>query len=152
MDFTDHATDAARMGIVCAAFAILFASIAGMAFTVRRWFYAADLREGQTVYMKALADAYIMEQQGDVSGNDIVEFILKNDSRYDYYIVADGITYKITKAVAEELLLSSPKVCLWSGDYLLREVFTGDRIYDFYRVVPERTNDDTDAYWFYQIE
>lgn len=150
MNLSDESLETMKIGVTCAVFAILFAALVPLFFVARGWYMEAENKLSETGHMKTLSDSYIMEQKGEVTGNDIVEFILKNDSLYDYYITVNGSTYPITKKKAESLLLSGNDTCIWSEDYLLDTVFLNHSIYDTYSVVPVRNNDETISYKFYQ--
>ena len=76
---------------------------------------------------------YLFEYGENISGNDIVEFILKYDNKYDYYIMVNGRTYPITNDVYLSYLQNPETVetanTLWSQDYLVNKVMK-DKIYD----------------------
>lgn len=152
MGWSSSAVETIKMGITSAVFAVLFAVIVPMAFTAEKWYMEAENRKSQTGHMKTMADSWMMEQKGSVAGNDIVEFILKNDSRYDYYVIVGDATYPITVKKAESLFSEGKDVCIWSEDYLMEHVFLNHTIYDSYRVVSVRANDETIAYKFYREE
>lgn len=150
MELSESVSDTLKMGVSCAVFAILFAFLIPIAVTTGHWYMAAENRKSQTDYLNSLSETYMMEQKREVTGNDIVEFILKNDSRYDYYITVHGSTYPVTVKKAEGFLQAGNDTCIWSEDYLLDTVFTNNSIYDSYRVEPARMNDETVGYQFYQ--
>lgn len=150
MELSENALDSMKMGVTCAVFAILFAAMIPLALSARHWYMVAENRQSQTGYLHDISESYIMEQKKEVSGNDIVEFILKNDSKYDYYITVNGNTYPITKKKAENLLKAGKETCIWSEDYLMDTVFLNHSVYDNYKVVPVQMNDETVGYNFYQ--
>lgn len=150
MELSDSALDTIKMGVVCALFAALFAALVPAAYMARHWYIEVENRQSQTEYMKDMSDAYMFEQKKEVSGNDIVEFILKNDAKYDYYITVNGSTYPVTKKKSENLLIAGKNSNIWSEDYLLNTVFLHNSIYDSYDVEPVRNNDETLSYKFYQ--
>lgn len=150
MGFEEISVETMKMGVTCAVFAILFACLIPVATISRHWFVEAENRNSQTGYLETLSDAYMLEQKKEVSGNDIVEFILKNDARYDYYITVNGNTYPVTVKKSESLMLSGKNSNIWSENYLMDNIFIRNTIYDSYSVVPVRSNDETIAYKFYQ--
>lgn len=150
MGLEDSSVETMKMGVVCAVFAILFTSLIPLAVISNHWFIEAEGRKSQTGYLEAMSDAYMLEQKKEVSGNDIVDFILKNDAKYDYYITVNGVTYPITVKKSESLLLAGKEGNIWSESYLMDTVFLNNSIYDSYNVVPVRVNDEATAYKFYQ--
>lgn len=151
MGYADSALDTIKMGIVCAVFGVFFLAMVPLARTAEAWYVRASDRQSQTGHMKVLADSYMMEQKAEVTGNDIVEFILKNDSMFDYYITVNGSTYPVTRTKAQNLLAAGEDACVWSEEYLLENVFLNHTVYDSYQVVPVRMNDETVSYKFYAI-
>lgn len=151
MELSESAVDVIKMGVTCAVFALLFIAMVPLALTTRHWYMAVENRQSQTGYLNSLSDTYTMEQKGEVTGNDIVEFILKNDSRYDYYITVNGSTYPVTRKKAESFLKAGKETSIWSEDYLMDTVFLNNSIFDSYKVVTVWMNDETVSYKFYQI-
>lgn len=150
MGLVDDSIDSVKAGVVCIVFAVFFFLMIPAARTAHTWYVQAENRQSQTGHMKALADAYLLEQKSEVTGNDIVEFILKHDALYDYYITVNGITYPVTKTKAQNLLMAGADENIWSEEYLLNNIFLNQTIYDSYRVFPVRMNDETVTYYFYQ--
>jgi hypothetical protein len=85
---------------------------------------------------------YLFEYGEKVVGNDIVEFILKYDNKYDYYITVGGRTYPITNDLYLIYLqnpgtVESPTI-LWTQDYLVNKVMK-DKIYDNFLVTIDKS-------------
>lgn len=122
------------MGIFCVILFFLF-SIARHLYQREEWI----TNQGELLRMEA--DDYLFEHGENVSGNDIVEFILKYDNKYDYYITIDAKTYSITN---EQYLihLQNPGMVefptiLWTQDYLVNRVMR-DSIYNNFLVTIEK--------------
>lgn len=93
--------------------------------------------------LRSEAADYLFEHGENVSGNDIVEFILKYDNKYDYYITISERTYPITH---EQYLiyLQNPGMVdfptiLWTQDYLVNRVMR-DNIYNNFIVTIEKNH------------
>ncbi len=89
------------------------------------------------------ATDYLFEYGENVTGNDIVEFILKHDNRYDYYITIGERTYPITNDVylsylQNPELVETPTI-LWTQDYLVNKVMK-DKIYNKFLVTIDKSN------------
>lgn len=144
-----ESTEMIRVGIEAALVTVVLICIIGMTIAGKSWY----ARERESEYIKLRiaksADAYFLESGIALSGSDIVEFILKNDALYDYYIqLGPSQNYSITKAVAENLNQNGENgSLLWSQAYLTDIVFK-DNIYQTFTSTPERVNGDTIAYRF----
>lgn len=143
-DVIRMAINMASMGIFCVI--LFFLSITA------RHLYAREAwitNEGER--MRNEAADYLFEYGENVSGNDIVEFILKYDNKYDYYITIDNKTYPITNDLYL-YYLQNPGIVdfptiLWTQDYLVNKVMK-DNIYDNFLV----TIDDSQMRKIYRFE
>ncbi len=122
------------MGIFCV---ILFF----LSTTARHLYQREAWITNQGELLRNEAADYLFEHGENVSGNDIVEFILKYDNKYDYYITINTRTYPITN---EQYLiyLQNPGMVefptiLWTQDYLVNRVMR-DNIYNNFIVTIEK--------------
>lgn len=119
----------AAMGVFC--LVLFFLSItAGHLYKREAWI----VNQGELLRNEA-AD-YLFEHGENVSGNDIVAFILKYDNKYDYYITIREKTYPITHDMyltylQNPALVEFPTI-LWTQDYLVNKVMKNNIYDDFY--------------------
>lgn len=129
------AVNMASMGIFCVI--LFFVSI-----TARNLYNREAWITNQGELLKSEAGDYLFEHGENVSGNDVVEFILKYDNKYDYYITLNSKTYPITN---EQYLyyLKNPgtvefPTILWTQDYLVNKVMK-DNIYNNFLVTIDKS-------------
>lgn len=115
---------------------IYLASIARKMYAREAWV----LQLGENIRMEA--EDYLFQHGQVVRGNDIVEFILKHDNRYDYTIKVGSRTYLITN---DQYIyyLQNPGIVedatiIWSQDYLVNRVLK-DEIYRDFSVTIDNT-------------
>lgn len=86
----DEATDVVRVGIELVVASIFLFLLVGTAITGRNWYRKEEYHKYETQYMAETSPNWTFESVAKkgttVSGNDIVDFIVKNDTRYDYVI------------------------------------------------------------------
>jgi hypothetical protein len=88
----------------------------------------ASVREESELYYYKYAEY--------VSGSDIVELIIKNNSKYDYYIKLSNIStnIEITKSRAKKLMEKGENSeIIWTQSYLTNDVLV-EHIYSSYDV------------------
>jgi hypothetical protein len=129
------AVNMASMGIFCVI--LFFVSI-----TARNLYNREAWITNQGELLRSEAGDYLFEHGETVSGNDVVEFILKYDNKYDYHITINNKTYPITN---EQYLyyLQNPgtvefPTILWTQDYLVNKVMK-DNIYNNFFVTIDKS-------------
>lgn len=129
------AVNMAAMGIFC--IILFFLSI-----TARHLYNREAWITNQGELLRNEAADYLFEHGECVSGNDIVEFILKYDNQYDYYITIDAKTFPITNDLYLSYLqnpgLAEFPTILWTQDYLVNKVMKDD-IYDNFFVTIDKS-------------
>lgn len=129
------AVNMAAMGIFC--IILFFLSI-----TARQLYNREAWITNQGELLRNEAADYLFEHGESISGNDIVEFILKYDNQYDYYITIDAKTFPITNDLYLSYLQNPGLVefptILWTQDYLVNKVMK-DNIYDNFFVTIDKT-------------
>jgi hypothetical protein len=129
------AVNMAAMGIFC--IILFFLSI-----TARHLYNREAWITNQGELLRNEAADYLFEHGESVSGNDIVEFILKYDNQYDYYITIDAKTFPITNDLYLSYLqnpgLAEFPTILWTQDYLVNKVMKDD-IYDNFFVIIDKS-------------
>lgn len=117
------------MGIFC--LIVFFLSI-----TARHLYRRESWITNQGELLRNEATDYLFEHGESVSGNDIVEFILKYDNKYDYYITINTKTYPITHDLYLTYLQNPGTVefptILWTQDYLVNKVMKDNIYSDFF--------------------
>lgn len=116
--------------------------------TISRNLYS--LQEEQEVIQEDLQEQsrnYFFNYAEHIYGSDIVEFIIKYDESYDYYItLRDGQDFTITKAYAQELKDAGyDSDILWSQEYLTNSVL-GNTVFSEFTVNAVKDNYSTDYY------
>lgn len=107
----NEAVDVSKLGVELIVISVLIATIATFTLLARNMFAKEEYRKYQTQYMKETAENWTFESRakkaetayatkGDklsavtdemkVTGNDIVNFIIKNDTKYNYYIYPEA--------------------------------------------------------------
>jgi hypothetical protein len=135
-------TDAIRQGIVALVHGVLFFILLALIIWGQREYSKVSAYQSAEDDLAQMADSYRMETIGMVSGVDIIEFILKNDALYDYYIYTEGLdkeapSEKELEAAAgkssckgfvaitkSRYQASGYNAGLWSMEYLTDSVFT----------------------------
>lgn len=138
-------SDLLKIGLACSIAFILLFTIVRISHLAVSWYGELMYDKGQTEYLKERADTYIFEKKDAVvTGNDIMELILKNDSKYDYHIFMDDRWYCVNNT------LRSASLNLWCEDYLLSRVFknSGDLERTFYVSEVIQVNEATIGYRF----
>lgn len=138
-------SDLMKIDIACSiAFALLFC-VARMAYLTVGWYGDVLYNKGQMDYLQERADTYIFEKKDAVvTGNDIMELILKNDSKFDYHIFIDEKWYCVNNTIR------SAASNIWCEDYLMSHVFKnrGDLERSFYVSEVIQVNEETIGYRF----
>ncbi len=98
--------------------------------------------------MRVQAEDYRFYFSETIIGSDIVELIIKNDSRYDYYIKVRGRTYPVTRTLAKSIFKTGKDgTLIWTQDYLSNTILK-DEIYKEYTVTIEAEDNGGKAYYF----
>jgi hypothetical protein len=158
-------TDAFRTGFIAIMHGLLFFILLVLIVLGRREYAAVSDFQNAEADLSNRADTYRMETVGVVSGEDIVEFILKNDIMYDYYIcTSTGKEPLSTEEVAELsengnasargfIAITKGRyqrnhdLSMWSADYLIDSVLR-TTVGNSFRVVPYADDDGVYAYSF----
>ena len=118
--------DTIRIGIE----GIIMSVLASLIVVIVLFSYDLFTRADDTKYIRQSveekADTYIFESGQNVSGTDIMDFILKYDAKFDYYINIGAHTYAITQERDTAYAVSSGLKeggYLYSTDYLMNTVF-----------------------------
>lgn len=86
----DEATDTVRLGVEIIAAAVFVAMVVSIALVSRRWYGKEEYHKYQTRYMTETAPGWTFESAAangtTLSGNDIMNFVVKNDTKYEYVI------------------------------------------------------------------
>lgn len=139
-------TDTTEMGIEAVIGAVfLFACVTFFVFG-RQWYSAEIQHENNKSDMAKTASEYAMLSRESVTGAEIIEYILRYGSIYDYTIYTGGVPYRLTKAAAR----AQNKYNLWSEKYLSEVVFA-DRLTQQYTVEPVYSNEEVYAFIFTKI-
>lgn len=138
-------SDLMKIGIACSIAFILLFSVARIAALTTEWYGNVLYNKSQTDYLRERADTYIFEKKDAiVTGDDIMELILKNDSKYDYHIFMNGRWHCVNSTVR------SASLNLWCEDYLTSHVFKNRGDLERRFVVSEviQVNEETVGYRF----
>lgn len=134
--------DVIRLAINMAAMGIFCVILFFLSITARHLYNRESLITNQGEVMRNEAADYLFEYGENVSGNDIVEFILKYDNKYDYYITINEETYPITNELYLTYLQNPGTVefptILWTQDYLVNDVMK-DNIYGNFFVTIDKS-------------
>ena len=130
---------AANMAAMAAFCIILFF----LSITAKQLYRREAWITNQGVLLRNEAADYLFEHGEKVTGNDIVEFILKYDNKYDYYISVDEKTFPITNDrylyyLQNPGIVEFPTI-LWSQDYLVNDVMKDD-IYNNFLVTIDKSD------------
>ncbi|MFT4144400.1 MAG: hypothetical protein QM644_08065 [Mobilitalea sp.] len=136
-----------EMGIETAVGALLlFISVTLILFG-KRWYFDEAAFEYSKQDVAMVAAEYSMTNRESVTGADIVEYILKYGSTYDYKIVVYQ-TWSITKEYAKYLYSNNKNGgYIWTENFLTESVFN-NRLTDEFTVAPTYSNGEIIAYTF----
>ena len=87
----DESISVMRMGIEALVGTVLLFLIFIATYLGKGWFLKEQENEVIKAQFKINAEIYHLISGEDISGDDIIEFILKHDMRYDYYIIINSI-------------------------------------------------------------
>lgn len=138
-------SDLMKIGVACGIAFVLLCSVAHIAGLTAGWYGNILYNKSQTDYLKERADTYIFEKKNAVvTGDDIMELILKNDSKYDYHIFMNGNWHCVNSTIR------SASLNLWCEDYLMSHVFKnrGDLERSFLVSEVIQVNEETIGYRF----
>ncbi len=139
------------MGIELSMFAALCLLLVFIAITTRDMFSFKEEQEDTKELIKAQGDKYFLEYGDHIYGSDIVEFIIKYDATYDYYItLVNGTTFNLTKEFARHLWSTGENGNeIWTQEYLTNEVL-GNDIYEEFDVTYITQSDNSIDYYIYE--
>ena len=103
---SEEALDVSKIGMELLVTSVFIAIVVGLMFYGQRWYAKEEYYKYQTSYMNETADNWTFESRAlkaedvyntannlsdikagmKVTGDDIVNFILRNDAKYNYYI------------------------------------------------------------------
>ena len=139
---SEELQDVIRLAINMAAMGVFCVILFFLSITARHLYNREALITNQGELLRNEAADYLFEHGERVSGNDIVEFILKYDNKYDYYITISEKTYPITNELYLTYLKNPGTVefptILWTQDYLVNQVLK-DNIYDNFLVTIDKS-------------
>lgn len=125
---------------------LLFSAVTLMFFG-QKWFAEEETQGYVKEDVAMVAAEYSMINRESVTGADIVEYILKYGSAYDY-TVATYRTWKITKDYAKSLYANNQNGGqIWTENYLTGSVFN-NRLADEFTVEPTYSNGEVIAFSF----
>lgn len=134
--------DVIRLAIKMAAMGVFCVILLFLSITTRRLYNREAWITNQGELLRNEATDYLFEHGESVSGNDIVEFILKHDNKYDYYITIDEQSFPITNELYLWYLQNPGAVefptILWTQDYLVNKVMK-DNIYNHFFVTIDKS-------------
>lgn len=165
---SEEALDVSKIGIELLVTSIFIAIVVGLMVYGQRWYAKEEYYKYQTAYMNETADNWTFESRAlksedayntaknlsdiktgmKVTGDDIVNFILRNDAKYNYYIK--------TKVRDPYVIKRGDDVTHYTEDYLLNKVGFGidnqngnsDGLSQKYYVRVIKDNDEVDGYIF----
>lgn len=139
---SEELQDVIRMAVNMAAMGIFCVILFFLSITARHLYNREAMITNQGELLRNEAADYLFEHGERVSGNDIVEFILKYDNKYDYYITINEKIYPITNELYLSYLKNPGTVefptILWTQDYLVNHVMK-DNIYDNFLITIDKS-------------
>lgn len=144
----ENAKDVYRIGISIILISVLISISAGVIFYTNKWIAEINNQKALRIKLQEEADVYKFESMKEVSGDDIVEFINRYDTKYDYYIYTRANGPDAIE-ISKERSNSNPTIAdyIWSEDYLVNTVFRNN-LSDTYIVETTKENDVTLYYTF----
>lgn len=134
--------DVIRLAINMTAMGIFCVLLFFLSVTARHLYNREAWITNQGELLRNEAADYLFEHGEKVTGNDIVEFILKYDNKYDYYITLKDKTYPITNELYLTYLqnpgMAEFPTILWTQDYLVNDVMK-DNIFDNFSVTIDKS-------------
>ena len=148
----ENSSDVIKTGIEFIVAAFLLFIVLTMTISGRKWYFKEKQLEGFKRDMTTIAEEYVMVGRDYISGADIIEYIVKHGSIYDYDIdfnsrdKDDPLYDPLNK---EEIKKGNPS-SHWTEYYLEFEVFNNDKtlINGRYSVKIERNNEQIVKYNF----
>lgn len=171
----NEAVDVSKLGVEMIVIYVLLATVVTFAFYANHLFSKEEYRKYQTQYMNETSENWTFESRAEkaenayysngnslsavtddmkVTGNDIINFIIKNDTKYNYYIYpeAHGIqpessrTHKLLRDTA-----STGTTNRYSEEYLLNMIRSNNdntNLTTKFYIKVIRQNDETDTLVF----
>jgi uncharacterized protein with ATP-grasp and redox domains len=127
--------DTLRLAMELVMFGVLCIMVVFLSTISRNMYSLKEEQEAVQEYMKEQSENYFFNYAEHIYGADIVEFIIKYDETYDYYItLKNGDIFTITKDYAQELKdEGKDSDILWSQEYLTNNVL-GNAVYSEFTV------------------
>lgn len=136
-----------EMGLEAAVGALLLFWSVTLILFGKQWYSDESVFENSKEDISMAAAEYSMINRESITGADIVEYILKYGSTYDYTIVTYQ-TWPITKEYAKYLYRNNQNGgYIWTENYLTESVFN-NRLTDEFTVTPVYSNGEIIAYTF----
>ncbi len=138
--YDNEGLETAKIGVVCIMFTLLLVIVAFINADTHSWFRHQRERAEISAYMNEKTETFIFDDASSVSGADILEFILKHDSKYDYYVKINTITYNLTLENAKNILKNTGGD-MYSMSWLTENVFDTTGLYGEYTSSLIKTGD-----------
>jgi len=133
---SNEATDTLSLGSELILFTLLCTFLVLVTIQAGNIRSAKELKESTMASVREESELYYYKYAEYVSGSDIVELIIKNNSKYDYYIKLSNIStnIEITKSRAKKLMEKGENSeIIWTQSYLTNDVLV-EHIYSSYDV------------------
>lgn len=146
----NEATDALSLGSDLIIFAILCTFLVHVTIQASNIHSAKEIKESTMASVREESELYYYKYSNYVSGSDMVELIIKNDSKYDYYIklINVGTNVEITKERAKKLMEKGENSeIIWTQSYLTNSVL-GEHIFSSFDVHIVEDNKGALSFYF----
>lgn len=170
----DEAVDVSRLGIELLVTSVFIALTVSLMFYGKRWFAKEEYYKYQTAYMKESAENWTLESRATnaeytflnsaakttnekladipadmkISGDDIINFIVRNDARYQYYIRTKTRDTKIEREDADARKYTESYLLDTAGLGIRASTTQQDGLSSKYYVKIIKKNDDIEGYIF----
>lgn len=171
----NEAVDISKLGIEIIVISVLLTTVVIFALYSRFLFSKEEYRKYQTRYMNETSENWTFESRAEkaekayyadgnsltavtdnmkVTGNDIVNFIIKNDTKYNYYIYPEAHGIQSESERTHKLLRDSTSTGIsnrYSEDHLLKMIRSNNdntNLATKFYVKVIRQNDETDTLIF----
>ncbi|BCJ93091.1 hypothetical protein acsn021_06600 [Anaerocolumna cellulosilytica] len=147
---SNEVTDTLSLGSELILFTLLCTFLAIVSIQAGNIRSAKELKENTMISVREKSELYYYKYAEHVSGSDIVELIIKNNSKYDYYIKLSTINtnIEITKSRAKKLMEKGENSeILWTQSYLTNNIFV-EHIYSSYDVRMQEDKNGALSFYF----
>lgn len=144
---SQEANDTLRIAMDMVMFGVICVILVFLSTISRNMYSIKDEQDTVQEYLEENSRNYFFNYAEHIYGTDIVEFIIKYDEVYDYYItLKNGRNFTITKEYAQTLKEAGlDGDIIWSQEYLTNKVFE-DAIFNEYDVNLVENNYTIDFY------